>query len=118
MIAGSCVATVPRQDEFVRRVGFMQCDSVVSGYLSASRLSARFRVLDVCVIVAIDVLLTLPVGSRRIRPAARVWAGQFTGPGRVAVALAEVFLDVAFVALLMDSILGYFHHSSIEAGSG
>jgi hypothetical protein len=89
----------------------------MASYLSASRLSARLRVLDVLIIVAIDLLLTLPVGSRRMLPAGCVWAGQLTVLRRLTAALAEVFLDVAFVALLMDPILGCFRHSSMEAGS-
>lgn len=105
------------QDQLMRRIGFIQGDSVMASYLSASRLSALFRVLDVLIIVAMDLLLTLPVGPHKVLAATSVWLGQLTVPRRLLEALAEVFLDAVLVALLMEVILEYFLHSSIEARS-
>ena len=70
----------------------------MTGYLSASRLSARFNTLEVSVIAA-KVLPELVVARRALG------AGQSTVPERLAAAFAACFFSGRIrVALVMGSI--------------
>lgn len=102
-------------DQIMHECSLGKRDAIMASYLSASRFSARFKLLDVPEMVARVVFLSLP--SESIRPA-ELRVGQVTvSRWRWDMTLAASFLALP-VALLMGLIWGRSLRRSTGSCSG